>query len=591
MTISDSSDDHLQNGTLHIKDGQIFVTDPDPGGAYAVLCPCAEIDVYVDGNLIIGETQVNSKNKIELVSKDIPGEYSFDITVDKKKMHAFLGIDTVPGIKYKVKDSWPSKERVEMASWKSLVSIEIPEEEIYKAMKEKGIVYGIDKEAVARAVRDCPKEDVLIASGVEAQKGQDARIEACFQEDRFKPRNSEALWVDNFDYGNIASAEAGMVIARKIPAQPGKPGMDLTGKKLDPPPVRDVQLKAGAGVVLSTGDMEAIAKVSGRPQIKGSTVMVTPLYKVKGDVDKTTGNVNFAGDVVIEGNILDAMKVRAGGSVKVLGHVTHCQVEAGGDITIDRNVISSKVKAGGSRNYLFPIRDLLSPILDYFEKLTNILRGFFSDPRITGRPEVKKYGPGAVLKIILDTRFPSLAKDLQELDRLAAVLANGKKQHYDDGLASVAREMKQCLSGTGPLKFNSPEEIMSDLDNFTAFCRNSLEGINEILQEKATISLNYAQHSTLEATGDVVINGQGCYNTHIVCGGDVIGKDKLSFFRGGQIKAEGNVELYELGSPGGASTRIEVPSEKEINAVVTHQGVTIKHGARVKVVGEKAGDL
>ena len=100
-----------------------------------------------------------------------------------------------------------------------------------------------------------------------------------------------------------------------------------------------------------------------------------------------------------------------------------------------------------------------------------------------------------------------------------------------------------------------------------------------------------AQNSTLQATGDVIIKDRGCYNTDITSGGNVVAREKESCFRGGKIKAEGHIEIYEIGSPGGAVTAVELPSNKDIKSAVIHQGVRIKQGSKVRIVGLKAGDL
>ena len=74
--------------------------------------------------------------------------------------------------------------------------------------------------------------------------------------------------------------------------------MDVTGRKLDPPGTRDVQLKAGPGAKLSAERNEAIATINGRPMLR-IYGFVIPVYKVKAMWIKT-GNINFSGDVVVE---------------------------------------------------------------------------------------------------------------------------------------------------------------------------------------------------------------------------------------------------------------------------------------------------
>lgn len=583
--------DKIKNGTVEIKKGKVFVTNPSPGGKCAVILPSDQVDIYVDGKLIKEKTAVSAENNIKILGKETPGTYKIDISVDKAKMNVYLAVEVVQGTKYVVNDCGPSEEVVITCEEYKVSPAPLNPEEVLSALRKRGVTNGIDREAVERAIRIPTGEAVLVATGTEPEKGEDARIEACFQDGEYQEKSTNALWVDNFDYGLIASIEAGEVIARKIPAKPGKPGMDVTGRKLDPPGTRDVQLKAGPGAKLSAGGNEAIATINGRPMLRGSTASVITVYKVKGNVDKKTGNINFSGDVVVEGNVLDAMKVRAGGSVRIEGYTTHCRIEAGGDIIIGKNAVGCVIKAGGANVYLMPLWEKLVSVRETVGELNKSLRQFFADPRILDRPEIKKYGPGAVLRLLLDTRFNGLVLEIRELDEMLSALTASSKAVFENSLSPGVTNLRKHFSGTGPLQFRTTNEILKTVEEFLKCSGTGLETIEMTLKDKASITLGNAQNSTLQATGDVIIKGRGCYNTNIVSGGNVIAREKNSFFRGGKIKAEGNIEIYELGSSGGAVTYVEVPSNKTITSVVTHQGLTIKQGSAVKIVGVKVGDL
>lgn len=581
-----------ENGTISIKGGVVVVCDPSEGGRRATISPCPNVKIYVDGTLIDKKTEVDSKSNIVLAPEEIPGDYKISIRVDRKKMEAFAAAEYVPGKLYIICDTRPVTDLNE-------IRFEIGEserkpltpEELRRCLTEKGIVHGIDNSAIIKVVSFSDGQEVLVASGTAPQPGEDARIELCFREGEYIEKNEDDLWVDNFDYGTIASAEAGMVVARKHPAKPGIPGMDVTGKKLEPPIPRDFQLKAGSGVEISKNGLEAVALVNGRPQVKGYTVSVTPQYKVSGDVDSTTGNLNFSGDIVIEGSVQDGMKVRARGDIKILGFATHCVVEAGGNVEIIKNVVGSEIKAGGSKINLYPIQENLHSLVAYFLDLMKVLDQFLVDPRIKDRPEVRKYGYGAMLKILLDTRFSQIGVQLKELESLVESVLSGSEVILDEGLRITTGKMRQKFSGTGPLEFKTIEEIINSINDFLECAQSNLEKIEYALLARSSITVGYVQHSKLEATGNVIITGKGCYNTNITCRGDVICKDKKGFFRGGEIKAGGNVDIYELGSLGGAPTRVEVPSSKAINSAVTHQGVVLKVGRNIKVVGTKVGDF
>ena len=58
------------------------------------------------------------------------------------------------------------------------------------------------------------------------------------------------------------------------------------------------------------------------------------LYVVNGDVDNSTGNINFNGDLNIMGNVTAGFSVTATGSVAIDGGCEGCKIYAGKDIII-----------------------------------------------------------------------------------------------------------------------------------------------------------------------------------------------------------------------------------------------------------------
>lgn len=68
------------------------------------------------------------------------------------------------------------------------------------------------------------------------------------------------------------------------------------------------------------------------------------------DVDNSTGDIDYNGDVSIKGNVLAGFTVKASGNVVVTGVVEGATVIAGGDITLNRGVQGMNkavIKAGG----------------------------------------------------------------------------------------------------------------------------------------------------------------------------------------------------------------------------------------------------
>jgi len=68
---------------------------------------------------------------------------------------------------------------------------------------------------------------------------------------------------------------------------------------------------------------------------------VDEVYKIK-NVTVATGNINFTGSVIIDGDVTEGMKVIASGDVTIGGFVESAIIEAGGDVTISGGIIGRK---------------------------------------------------------------------------------------------------------------------------------------------------------------------------------------------------------------------------------------------------------
>lgn len=60
------------------------------------------------------------------------------------------------------------------------------------------------------------------------------------------------------------------------------------------------------------------------------------------------------------------------------------------------------------------------------------------DPRIKDRPEVQKYGFGAMLKVLLDTKFNQIAPQLKALENLIESSLGKHEVIFDERLQAMA---------------------------------------------------------------------------------------------------------------------------------------------------------
>ena len=171
--------------------------------------------------------------------------------------------------------------------------------------------------------------------------------------------------------------------------------------------------------VRQDGDV-IFAESDGQLIIQGNKVMVSPKLEIPGNVDFSTGNVNFNGEVVIAKNVLDLFSVSSSkGSVAIHGIAEAATVWAAEDLIItggiagkekgvfgagknieSKYITNAKVRAGGT---ITVHSEIVNCDLACAGKLT-IETGPLVGGRAvaTGGAKVKELGSEAGIKTILE---------------------------------------------------------------------------------------------------------------------------------------------------------------------------------------------
>ncbi|WP_156272655.1 FapA family protein [Neomoorella glycerini] len=124
-----------------------------------------------------------------------------------------------------------------------------------------------------------------------------------------------------------------------------------------------------------------------------------------------------------------------------------------------------------------------------------------------------------------------------------------------------------------PLTINSLEQLESMLKEIIAW----RDEINTPPQGAADIIIHYALNSTVVATGNIKVIGDGCYHTRLQAGKAVA---VHGVFRGGEIQAQGDVYIKELGSRTGTSTRVETQAGAAVTIAHAFENTSIRIGSR-----------
>ena len=310
---------HFKN----VKTGQLIATrNADEQSAFgpgrnAVKKVKGPIEYYYAGK---NGFVVIFKKALHVVPSDV--DCSIRIRTSDDKMHAFM--DCSPGY----------------GCGKPLSAAGVKEE-----LRKAGITSGIEEKTLAAVIDKANatmtrQKDVCVAIGTSAKEGEPGRVDFTFstipQEYDF-----HILPDGRIDYKsstNILMAEKDKLLARIFDPKEGVPGVNVSGEKIVANAGKPALLTAGNGVRKTENGKEFYANINGSIVLNGTIIEVVNTYVVNGDVDYATGNIQFNGNVVINGTVPDGFEVKADGDIVVMKIVESARLEAGRDIIIKGGV-------------------------------------------------------------------------------------------------------------------------------------------------------------------------------------------------------------------------------------------------------------
>lgn len=232
---------------------------------------------------------------------------------------------------------------------------------INQVLQEKGIVHGIREEAIEQIIADKLYDaDVQVASGTPVVEGQDGVYEYNFKQNpNKKPLIREDGSVDYWSMHLIETVVKDQVIAIYKPAVAGTDGKTIFGKVVPAKLRREQPPLKGRGFVRSNDNLTYIASMDGKIEMVNNRININNFHEIFANVDMVFGNIDFAGDVVIHGNVCSGMSVKAGGTLTVDGVVEGASLWAGKDIVLRGGVL------GDNKAEIFAKGDICAKFFEY----------------------------------------------------------------------------------------------------------------------------------------------------------------------------------------------------------------------------------
>lgn len=333
---------------------------------------------------------------------------------------------------------------------------------ILEELDRCGVRSGIDREACLRVVQERLFGHLAVAAqGRAPAPGRDAELVYHFDRDRaLTPERLESGDVDHKSLNAVESVEAGATLVTRIPPEQGQPGEDVMGQPIEGAHGKDARLREGRNTIMSEDSAQLLAARDGHVCMSSGAVHVDDLFLVQGDVDYSTGNIDFSGIVVVRGFVREGFQVNTNGDIHILGGVEGARVITSlGGITIRlgvqgqnkavllaegdvraRFIVQATVEAGGSV----------------------IVRESIMHSQVTAGGSVLAQGPkgsiigGAVrAQESINARFigsEAHAKTALTLESIDPESGDPVRTVLGKQRAKVARELDSCMAAIGKLK-------------------------------------------------------------------------------------------------------------------------------------------
>lgn len=259
-------------------------------------------------------------------------------------------------------------------------------EEIVSMISNEGVV--VDHTRLDEVLRNRVYErKVQIAKGRDPVPGIDGYLQFHFDRSSLKPKPKimEDGSVNFKQLNKYRLCNRGDVLVTLVHPREGSPGLDVYGNSVAPPTPKEASaIPMGKGTIMSEDGLHLLADVSGQLLILDGKINISPQLDIEANVDNSTGNIEFNGQVYIAGNVTSGFVVKAAGNIEVAGvceaatlisekgnivlgggaqgggkaelkaaqditakFIESCTVEAGGNITAD-SILKSTVKCAGT---------------------------------------------------------------------------------------------------------------------------------------------------------------------------------------------------------------------------------------------------
>ncbi len=229
--------------------------------------------------------------------------------------------------------------------------------EIENALKDAGVVSGIDQKVLKALEGDkAAVHELVIARGLDVIPSESDSIKWILDiSDKNRPKINIDGKADFKRLQQFKQVVQGDHILTLVRGPLGVPGKTVTGLEIPVPAAEEpLAIPAGKNTQVSDDGLTLSAAIDGVAMLKDGKVVIDNVYHIHGDVDFSTGNVNYQGTVMVDGDVRSGFRVEATDSIYIHGSVEASEIYSkNGSIVIQNGILGrnrAKILAGDDLN-------------------------------------------------------------------------------------------------------------------------------------------------------------------------------------------------------------------------------------------------
>lgn len=309
-----------------------------------------------------------------------------------------------------------------------------------------------------------------IAQGVVPVPGIDAKL-SYFKLSEKKPELKTDGGVDHFDIHLIDPIESGDWLGEKIPATEGEPGSTVKGEPIPTKPGKDLQLKFDPETVqlfeMNNGHSVLRARITGAVAITKQCIAVEQHLIIAGNVDYSTGNIDFDGFVTVKGTVEDCFTVTATKDISILGPMGVGAVEQ-----IESKNGSVLIRGGMNGKGIGRVKAAKNIYLKYVSEAT--------------------IEAGGIVQIGVYAYDATIHASKIEMMKRSGKVVGGKMVAKHQIVSGVIGNQFERETNVHVLGFDRPQ-MKTELDNLKQYYGTIIERANKIKRQLDMFQLNFSK--------------------------------------------------------------------------------------------------